>query len=49
MIHGRYDVSGPLDTAWQLSRQWSISELQVLDDAGPWLRRHVSSPPLSGP
>jgi proline iminopeptidase len=34
LIHGRYDVSSPLDTAWQLSQRWSTSELQVLDDAG---------------
>jgi proline iminopeptidase len=34
MIHGRYDVSSPLDTAWQLSQQWSTSKLHVLDDAG---------------
>jgi proline iminopeptidase len=34
LIHGRYDVSSPLDTAWQLSRRWSTSELHVLDDAG---------------
>jgi proline iminopeptidase len=34
MIHGRYDVSSPLDTAWQLSQQWSTSKLHVLDGAG---------------
>jgi proline iminopeptidase len=34
LIHGRHDVSGPLDTAWQLSQRWSTSELHVLDDAG---------------
>ena len=34
LIHGRYDVSGPLHTAWQLSQRWSTSELHVLDDAG---------------
>lgn len=34
LIHGRYDVSSPLDTAWHLSRRWSTSELVVLDDAG---------------
>jgi proline iminopeptidase len=34
LIHGRYDVSSPLDTAWQLSQRWSTSELHVLDDAG---------------
>jgi proline iminopeptidase len=34
MIHGRYDVSGPLDTAWALHRAWPGSELVVVDDAG---------------
>ncbi len=34
LIHGRYDVSSPLETAWRLSRQWATSELQVLEDAG---------------
>ena len=34
LIHGRYDVSSPLETAWRLSERWSTSRLQVLDDAG---------------
>jgi proline iminopeptidase len=34
LIHGRYDVSGPLDTAWDLHRAWPASRLTVLDDAG---------------
>lgn len=34
LIHGRYDVSSPLDTAWQLHLAWPGSELVVLDDAG---------------
>lgn len=34
LIHGRYDVSSPLETAWRLSQRWTTSELQVLDDAG---------------
>ena len=34
LVHGRYDVSGPLDTAWQLHRAWPDSRLVVLDDAG---------------
>ena len=34
LIHGRYDVSGPLDTAWHLHRAWPGSKLVVLDDAG---------------
>jgi proline iminopeptidase len=34
LIHGRYDVSSPLETAWHLSKSWTTSELHVLDDAG---------------
>lgn len=34
LIHGRWDISGPLDTAWALHRAWPKSELQILDDAG---------------
>jgi proline iminopeptidase len=35
LIHGRYDVSGPLDTAWRLHRAWPKSQLVILDAAGP--------------
>lgn len=34
LVHGRYDVSGPLDTAWALHRAWPGSELVVVGDAG---------------
>jgi proline iminopeptidase len=34
LIHGRYDVSGPLDTAWALHRAWPDSELVVVGNAG---------------
>ncbi|WP_084965897.1 prolyl aminopeptidase [Thermoactinospora rubra] len=34
LIHGRYDVSSPLETAWLLQRAWPGSELIVVDDAG---------------
>jgi proline iminopeptidase len=34
LIHGRWDVSGPLDTAWRLHRRWPGSRLVVLDGAG---------------
>jgi proline iminopeptidase len=34
MVHGRFDVSGPLDTAWRMHRAWPDSELVVIDDAG---------------
>jgi proline iminopeptidase len=34
LIHGRYDVSSPLETPWLLSEGWTTSRLHVLDDAG---------------
>lgn len=34
LIHGRYDVSGPLDTAWDLHQAWPASRLVVLDNSG---------------
>lgn len=34
LIHGRYDVSSPLETPWRLSQRWTTSELHVLDDMG---------------
>jgi proline iminopeptidase len=33
MVHGRFDVSGPLDTAWAMHRAWPDSELVVIGDA----------------
>jgi proline iminopeptidase len=39
LIHGRLDVSSPLDTAWRLSRAWPGSRLVVIDDSG-----HGASP-----
>ncbi|CAA9251313.1 MAG: Proline iminopeptidase [uncultured Corynebacteriales bacterium] len=34
LIHGRYDVSGPLDTAWDLHRAWPASRLVVCERDG---------------
>ena len=34
LIHGRWDVSSPLDTAWHLHRDWLKSKLVILGDAG---------------
>jgi proline iminopeptidase len=34
LIHGRRDVSGPLDVAWRLHQGWPRSRLVVLEDAG---------------
>jgi proline iminopeptidase len=34
LIHGRFDVSSPLETPWRLARRWDSARLVVLDDAG---------------
>lgn len=34
LIHGRWDISGPVDTALALHQAWPQSELQILDEAG---------------
>jgi proline iminopeptidase len=34
LIHGRMDLSSPLDVAWQLSQAWPNSRLIVIDEAG---------------
>jgi proline iminopeptidase len=34
LVHGRMDISSPLDVPWQLSHVWPGSELVVIDDAG---------------
>ena len=34
LIHGRWDISSPLDTAWMLHRAWPDSQLIILEDAG---------------
>ncbi len=34
IVHGRLDVSGPLDNAWYLHRAWPGSELVIVDDEG---------------
>jgi proline iminopeptidase len=34
LIHGLYDVSSPLETAWRLSQRWTTGRLEVIDDAG---------------
>ncbi|HET7034809.1 MAG TPA: prolyl aminopeptidase [Thermomicrobiaceae bacterium] len=43
LVHGRYDVSSPLETAWRLAQTWETSELHVLDDAG-----HGGGPSFGG-
>jgi proline iminopeptidase len=34
LIHGRLDLSGPLDTAWHLARAWPDARLHAVADAG---------------
>ena len=34
LIHGRYDVSSPLETPWRLSQRWTTSRLHILEDTG---------------
>ncbi len=45
LIHGRYDVSSPLETAWRLSRGWTTSELNILHDAGHGGDAYVAARP----
>jgi proline iminopeptidase len=34
LIHGRLDIGGPLQTAWELSQVWPDAGLRVVEDAG---------------
>lgn len=34
LVHGRLDLSSPLDTAWLLARAWPDAQMIVVDDAG---------------
>jgi proline iminopeptidase len=34
MVHGRYDVSSPLVTPWELAKRWTSSTLITVGDAG---------------
>ncbi|MBO3752035.1 prolyl aminopeptidase [Streptosporangiaceae bacterium NEAU-GS5] len=34
LVHGRLDISSPLDIPWRLSQAWPGSKLVVIDDAG---------------
>ena len=40
LVQGRYDIICPLQSAWDLHRAWSQSELQIVPDAG-----HAASEP----
>ncbi|WP_280339050.1 prolyl aminopeptidase [Nocardia neocaledoniensis] len=41
LVHGRLDLSAPLETAWELAKTWPDSCLHVIDDAG-----HTGSPAM---
>ncbi|MFC8530126.1 prolyl aminopeptidase [Nocardia sp. NPDC057227] len=41
LVHGRLDLSGPLDTAWELAGAWPDARLHVIDDSG-----HTGSPAM---
>ncbi|WP_328905134.1 prolyl aminopeptidase [Streptomyces sp. NBC_00234] len=34
LVHGRFDLAGPLVTAWELAKVWPDAELTVIEDAG---------------
>ncbi|WP_254532901.1 prolyl aminopeptidase [Natrinema gelatinilyticum] len=34
LVHGRLDLAGPLETAWELDRAWPDAELTVVDNSG---------------
>ncbi len=34
LVHGRLDISGPLDNAWRLKQAWPDAELVIVDDEG---------------
>ena len=35
VVHGRYDVVCPLDSAWELCRRLPQADLRIIADAGP--------------
>ncbi|MEU0136416.1 prolyl aminopeptidase [Streptomyces sp. NPDC006296] len=42
LVHGRFDLGGPLTTAWELAKAWPDAELTVIDVAG-----HLGGPATS--
>lgn len=42
LIHGRHDLGGPLQNAWQLAQAWPDAELAVIEDSG-----HTGSPGMT--
>jgi proline iminopeptidase len=46
LIHGRRDVSSPLDVPWALAAAWPESELVVVDEGhrgGSGMRRAIAA------
>jgi proline iminopeptidase len=43
LIHGRFDLAAPLNTAWSLNEAWSDAELIIVEDSG-----HTGSDTMSG-
>jgi proline iminopeptidase len=41
LVHGRLDLSSPLDIPWQLIWAWPGSQLMVIDDAGHGAGQHA--------
>ena len=34
IVHGRYDLICPMESAWELHQAWPKSELKIVPDAG---------------
>ena len=34
IVHGRYDVVCPLESAWELAKRWPEAEFKIIEDAG---------------
>ncbi|MFF0634692.1 prolyl aminopeptidase [Nocardia sp. NPDC004151] len=41
LIHGRLDLSAPVETAWELAKVWPDARLRIIDDSG-----HTGSPAM---
>ncbi|MFD8595150.1 prolyl aminopeptidase [Kitasatospora sp. NPDC059646] len=43
LVHGRYDMGCPVQTAWELAKAWPDAKLHIFDDSG-----HVGSQEMAG-
>jgi proline iminopeptidase len=48
LVHGRYDVSSPLETGWRLSQGWTTGQLHVVADAGHGVGGSITSVIVEG-